>query len=186
MKITPISHGLDLLASNLVRSPGLHVSDIYGDFFQALEPNRYKSDKPNPLLLALGTAWEHHLEFLLDKNGLKVIRPGELFTPEGIAYSPDGLLTGEDRLVEYKLSSMGTKDLPTDPASRFHPKFDKWVYQMATYCHHLETPRARLYFCSIYSPRAPQLVTYDIEFTVRELQEYWNTLRNHARNRGML
>ncbi len=67
MIVTPVQHGLDMLASDLVRSPGLHASDIYGGLAKALYPKRYDyGDKPpNPLLLALGTAWEKHFEYLL-------------------------------------------------------------------------------------------------------------------------
>lgn len=188
MKIVPIEHGLDLLASNLVRSPGLHISHLYGDLFSALEPKRFvKGGQPHPLLTALGTAWEHHLEFLLDKAGVSVMRPGELVTVhEGIAYSPDGILEDDYRLAEYKYSSMGVKDLPTREATRFPPKFDKYVCQMKAYCYHLETPRARLYFCSTHSAWDPELLVYNVEFTARELKENWDMLMNHGRARKLL
>ncbi len=39
--VTPIAHGLDLLKSDLIRSPGVHASDIFGDLFKKLEPKRY-------------------------------------------------------------------------------------------------------------------------------------------------
>lgn len=187
MKVTPIPHGLDLQLSNLVRSTGLHMSQIYGDLYQDLEPKRFvRGSLSNPVLVALGTAWENHVEFLLDKNGLGVMRPGELFTDEGIAYSPDGIIEEDYRLAEYKLSSMGTKDLPKRPDNGFPPKFNKYVTQMMSYCYHLETPRARLYFCSIRQPFAPEFLTFDVEFTSRELQENWAAMMNHARRKKLL
>ena len=187
MLITPAPHGLDLLVSDLVRSPGLHMSTIYGKLFQELEPKRYRGEieQANPLLLALGTAWERHLEFILGQNGLQVVRPGELQSADGrIAYSPDGIW--EDRLIEYKLSSMGSKDLPHEPCTKLPPKFDKYVCQMASYCYHLGTPKARLYFCSIYRPHDPELVVYDIEFSARELHDNWRMMSNYAKSKGLL
>ena len=190
MKITPIPHGLDLLASDLVRSPGLHMSDIYNDLYAALEPRRYThTGPPNPVLLALGTAWERHLEFLLRRAGVRVTRPGELFVPDlNIAYSPDGILEDEDRyrLVEYKLSSMSTKDLPRRPASSFPPKFNKCTCQQMDYCHGIESNLSRLYFTSIYRPHDPELLVWNIEFTPRELRDNWAANMSHARMRKMI
>lgn len=186
MKITPIPHGLDLQASNLVRSPGLHMSKIYGEMYQALEPKRFKGGDFHPVLTMLGTAFENHLEFLLDKNGIRVMRPGELFTTDGIAYSPDGILEDEYRLVEYKYSSMGTRDLPKREAARFPPKFDKYVTQLMSYCFHMETNKARLYFCSTHQAHAPELLVFDVEFTSRELQNNWRAMINFAKSKGML
>lgn len=186
MKITPISHGLDLLATDLVRSPGVHMSDLYGDLYQDLEPKRFvRGSEPNPMLLALGTAWERHLEFLLDRNGVRVLRPGELFTPEGIAYSPDGIVDG-DRVVEYKLSSMGVQDLLTSPTNSLPEKFGKYLCQLMAYCFHMETPYARLYFCSIRRPFDPRLLVFDIDFSARDLHANWTALLNHAQHKGLL
>ena len=187
MKITLVDHGLDLLASGVVRSTGVHMSDLYGDLYADLEPKRFKhTTAPNPLLLALGTAWEQHLEFLITKSGLEVVRPGELMTGEGVIYSPDGIMLEDFRLVEYKYSSMGTKDLPAGPSTSFPQRFNKYLCQMMCYCHHLGTPRARLYFCSTSRPYDPELLVFDIEFTARELLENWQAVHNNAKHKGLL
>ena len=96
MILVPHHHDIDLLASDLVRSPGLHASEIFGDLFEDLDPKRYKYEgPPNPVSLAMGTAWENHLEYLLLKNGVDVVRPGEFLSPPlgrrkiRVAYSPD-------------------------------------------------------------------------------------------------
>src|SRR5690242_4306817 len=106
MIVTPDTKPFDFLKSDLVRSPGLHASDIYGDLFKYLEPNSYdKGGDMNPLLLALGTAWELHFEYLLRANGIDAQRPGEFLSPEGIAYSPDLLIfNGVTRVGEIKLT----------------------------------------------------------------------------------
>lgn len=187
MRITPIPHGLDVSLSNLVRSGGLHMSDIYGDLYRDIEPKRYaRGGASNPMSMALGSAWENHLEFLLEKNGVKVFRPGELFTPEGIAYSPDGILEDDERLAEYKFGSMSTKDWPDEPCSSLPPRFNKWLCQIKAYLYHLEMSRARLYFMSVYRPFDPDFRVLDIEFTARELAENWQMLHNHALHKGML
>ena len=188
MKITPIPHGLDLLASDLVRSPGLHISTIYNSLFKQLEPKRYGGgDGPNPLMTAMGTAWEQHLEFLLAKAGVTVFRPGELVTSNGIAYSPDGIID-DNRLAEFKVAWwMSSKDMPRRPASSFPPKFDKYVCQMQSYALNLELSLARLYVLFIQGAgRDPELLVYDIEFTERELQTNWSMMMNHAKQRKML
>ncbi len=182
MKITPVPHGLDLLASDLVRSPGLHMSQIYGSLFQQLEPRRYKGGGAiNPVMTALGTAWENHLEFLMGKAGIDVFRPGELVTPNGIAYSPD-------RLAEYKVAWwMSSKDMPRRPTSTFPPKFDKYICQMQSYSHNLEISSARLYVLFIQGAgKDPELLCYDIEFTEKELKNNWTMMMNHARKEKML
>lgn len=188
MKIVPVAHGLDLLASDLVRSPGLHMSHIYESLFKQLEPKRYAGEyKPSPVMTAVGTAWEKHLEFLLTKAGVKVFRPGELVTPSGIAYSPDSIIDN-NRLAEYKVAWwMSSTDMPRKPASSFPPKFDKYVCQMESYNFNLEMNLARLYVLFIQGRgKDPELLVYDIEFTARELQTNWSMMMNHARQRKLL
>src|SRR5262245_48994017 len=108
MIATPDPKELDFLVSDLERSPGIHASDIYGDLFEFLDPKRYKFEgPPNPLLLALGTAWEKHLEYLLERNGINAYRPGEVMSLDGIPFSPDLIIfNGHTRVGEIKLTSM--------------------------------------------------------------------------------
>ena len=53
MIVTPDSRQLNFLVSDLVRSPGLHASDIYSDLYKYLEPKRYDhgDDPLNGVLL---------------------------------------------------------------------------------------------------------------------------------------
>ena len=184
MKITPIPHGLDLLASDLVRSSGLHMSQIYGSLYEALEPERFKGDEPNPLMLALGTAWEQYFERQLDRAKSHIFRPGELISPEGIAYSPDGVIeNGHLTMVEYKLTWMSSN------ADIADSKFDKYRTQMLSYAYQLETSHARLYVLFVngnYKPPSPMLKAWNFEFSVRELNDNWTMLMNHARHKGMI
>lgn len=193
MKVTPIPHGLDLQASDLVRSPGLHMSEIFNTLYQKLDPGKQGWADPELFLAgAMGTAWEKQVEFLLTKSGVEAQRPQEFRTTEGIAFSPDLLIyePGKLRLGEIKLKWMSTKDMPRQPSSRFPPKFDKIITQMMSYCAALETPYARLYanfvignYCKPYKP---ELLVWDIEFSPREMRDEWQAMMNHARHARLL
>src|SRR4249920_2783082 len=95
---------IDLSLSGLVRSTGLHASDIYGPLFQHLEPKRYGKPGalrvPNHPLMALGSAWEDRLEKVLKLNGINAERPGEFIhtLPSGqeVAFSPDLIIHDDD------------------------------------------------------------------------------------------
>src|ERR1035437_10816027 len=192
MKITPVPHGLNLLATDLVRSPGLHASTIYNGLYQHLEPKRYLSDTlPEPLLLALGTAWEKHLEYLLMKNGVQAERPDELLSPEGIAYSPDLLVfNGVTRLGEIKLTFQSSRDYPLSGTeyNGLPPKADKWLVQMMLYAYWLGLHEGWL--CVLFLGDRPltkdSLRVFEIGWTDRELQENADMCLNFAHSEGLL
>lgn len=189
MLITTSPHDLvpALGTSTGDRAPGLHMSDIYGDLYQTLEPERYvKGRAPNPLLLAMGLAWEEHVERTLIRAGHKVSRPAPRTTPEGVVYSPDLLFEdeAEPRIGEIKLTTMSVSEEIRDP------KFSKWVVQAMSYCHHWGTPYAAflvLFTNGDYKQnRLPMFRWWDVEFSARELQDNWAMLLRHARLRGMV
>ena len=190
MKVIPVSHGLDdIIGVSLGhRAPGLHMSQIYGDLFQDLEPKRFVRDAPMDMLrVEAGLALESVLE-----KGLRdrwcAERPPEQFTTEGIAFNPDMIVfTDKTRLGEIKLTWMSSKDMPREPSNNFPPKFNKYLCQMKAYGYHLELAHARLltYFVNGMG-RAPELLAWDIEFTARELKDNWQMLLNHARSKRML
>ena len=188
MTITPDPHPLDFSKSDLIRSPGLHASDIYGALYAALDPNRYDfAGPPNYLLMALGSAWEAQLEYLLGENGGVAHRPGELQSPEGIYYSPDLIIqNGETRVGEIKLTSMGFDDLPNAETSSLPPKFGKYQTQMMLYAYWLELTHGWLGMVSIRKPYAPEFRAYNIEWSERELKSNFDMCLNFARSEGML
>ncbi len=186
MIVTPIDYNLDFLKSDLVRSPGLHASDIYGDFFKKLEPDRYGDGPLNGPLMALGTAWEKHFEYILTANGINATRPTEMMSPEGIAYSPDLIIfNGEVRVGEIKLTSMSAKSMPTETCNNLPPKFDKYLCQMKLYAYWLELHHGWLGMMSIYQPYAPVFRGFNLEWSDRELHDNYTMLMNHARHTGM-
>ena len=188
MIVTPIPVTIDLLKSDLVRSPGLHASDIYGELFAELEPKRFRYDgPPNPLLLALGTAWEKHLEYLLLANGIQVERPEAFVSPEGIAYSPDLIFfNGVVRLGEIKYTSMSAKDMPTEVCNGLPPKMDKYLCQMMLYAYWLGVVDGWLAVLFNYRPFEPDLRIFDLQWTERELTENHRMCMNFARHKGLL
>ena len=194
MKIVPVKHGLEGIigVSTGYRTPGLHMSEIYNDLFQDLEPKRYiKGSKPDVLRMEAGLAFEDLLEEGIKKR-LCADRPGEFTTEEGIIFTPDLIIFNgapRGRLGEIKLTWMSSKEVPRDLANGFPPKFDKYFVQMKAYCHHLDLGHARLLAFFVngdYRPPKPELLAWDIEFTPRELRENWQMLLNHAKHKRML
>ena len=137
MIITPVPHGLEGIVgvSTGPRSPGLHMSAIYNDLFQDLEPKRFqKGSVPNPLMLEAGLALENMLEEGL-RQRLCGERPPEQVTAEGIFYSPDLIIfNGHTRLGEIKLTWMSSKEVPREVSNGFPSQFDKYFVQMKAYC----------------------------------------------------
>jgi hypothetical protein len=191
--ISPNDFGLDLLASDLVRSPGLHASTVFGDLFESLDPKRYVYDSPpNPVSLAMGTAWEAHLLYLLVKNGIEAVRPSEYLSPEGIAYSPDLVIfNGIIRCGEIKWTSKSAKGLPSEPTNHLDPKYDRYMCQLMLYIYWLriefdELVQGWLALALMHEAWDPQFRGYNVDFTERELSDNYLMCMNHAYNRGML
>jgi len=192
MKIATIDYPLKLDLPSIGRSPGLHVSDIYGSLYKTLQPSRYaarkthaeKDEDYDPIMVALGLAWESHVERALTVAGVRAERPGEFFSPEGIAFSPDLLIdnghtmVGEIKFTRYKMGYYHDE------------KFAKWVTQMKAYCYHLKTPYARLFALHMGGDyrfnRKPTFVVTDFTFTEKELAREWQLLLSHARQKGLL
>jgi hypothetical protein len=185
-------------ASGGPRSPGLHLSDIYGALFKERYPERY--DKPDSgakeVYMELGLALE-----LMIEAGLKLrhaYRPEEHRTPEGIYFSPDLIIEEDDRILlgEIKCTWMSSKEVPREKhVNAFPPKFDKYLVQMKGYCRSLGTPYARLFVffvngkwnCKLRREQpVPELLIWDLTFTEQELEENWLMLINYARSKGML
>lgn len=180
------------------RSPGLHLSDIYGALFKERFPERYdKPDKGNKdIYFEIGFALE-----LMIEMGLKLrhaYRPEEHRTEEGIYYSPDLLIEEGNKIIlgEIKCTWLSSKEVPREKhINAFPPKFDKYLVQMKGYCRSLGTPYARLFVffvngkwnCKLRREEpTPELLVWDLTFNEQELEENWHMLMNYARSRGML
>lgn len=206
MIITLIEHNLELALPSpemAPRSKGLHMSDIYNDLYQDLEPNRFKRGTPmDEQRLEMGLMFEEMLEQGLARRLGEQLgeRPGEFhITVEGskgpvrIYYTPDLLFWEPDvgiRLGEIKLTWMSSREVPRNAGvDNFPPKFDKYFTQTKAYCFAIGATHARLYIMFVngdYRPPTPELLAWDVEFDEIELQENWSMLMNHARSKGML
>lgn len=158
MTIEPIEHGLILNqpAEGYVRSPGLHMSDIYGALYKGINPKRY--DKPGPpdaLAMEYGSAFEEELEESIARNYARRCtgggdRPGEyaalrsgkivpVGTTHSVIFSPDHFFyNGVTRLGEFKSTRM------TIASGLSDEKFDKWRTQIKSYAKPLKMLHARL------------------------------------------
>lgn len=199
MRVRPFNHGLDIAPNDLNRSKGLHMSDLYNDLYQDLEPERYiRGTEPAPALLAIGLALEQYTERLLLKAGIGAHRPPEFRTDDeyGIAFSPDLLiLNGIMRGGEIKATFASTRDLPEEEAREFPAKFDKYQTQMKVYGHNLEIPNWILFGWFLKGKwekhKSDQVVladfrAFEFEFTAREMKDEYQMLLNHGRHKGML
>ncbi len=164
MIVKPITLDIDWLKSDLVRSPGVHASDIYGDLFKKLEPKRYDyPDDGNPMLMVLGTAWERHFEYLLRINGVEV----------------EIIFNGITRVGEIKFTSMSVKDLPEEEANSFPAKFDKYMCQMKLYAYWLGLTDGWLAVVLNHQPWNPQFRMFDIHWEDIELRDNHAMCINH-------
>jgi hypothetical protein len=210
--IIPVTHALELAkpSEGYVRTPGRHMSDIYGAWYKQADPDRYDKrlddgtpEPMNMLKLELGTTYEEIFEEAL-KIRLLGERPGEfcihpwthehleLDDPRGIIFSPDHLIfNGVTRLGEFKFTWYSCRYDITDQ------RFEKWFTQMRLYCFALKLRYARLYamFVNGSYPKwtkeyggapSPQLLAWDIEFSQRELTNEWNLMMRFAASEGLI
>ena len=216
MKVIEIEHDLTLNAptEGYVRSPGLHMSELYNSLYEHIQPKRYaKGDGPHKEKMELGTAFEEALEEALAKRllvGEHFDRPGEFVTQHasdcpfvdtvveigdapcycgaGVIFSPDALIyNGITKLGELKCSWYSIRHGIRDE------RFDKWWTQIKAYSFHLQTLNARLYAFFVngdYSYRGHAggacIKAYDATFTPDELAEEWFGLVRHGRRVGLL
>ena len=191
MKITPIEHNLNLAVSGPKRSKGLHMSDIYGSYYAAMDKRfRDNGQGPDKVKMETGLAFEDVLEPALAER-LFGARPKEMrctVDDDGrtitIYFSPDYafLIDGETVLGEFKLTWYSSKGAPRGK------KFQKWITQIMLYCHELNLTKARLYVLFVngdYKPPAPKLVAWELEFTQSELDEEWDIMMRHAKKVGL-
>lgn len=179
------------------RSPGLHVSDIYGSIMKEVfdEPDYDEND----LWAEGGFIWEELLSIAfreycrrnpeLTKNRI-IFRPGEVEL-DGVVMSPDGIdITQEGLLLEeYKFSWKSARNNPADVW--------KWQAQIKAYLKALDLTkcRMRIFYCNGFydykkeysdHPFKPKYRVCTIEYQQYELDENWAMLKKHAQAKGWL
>jgi len=194
---------IDRLAkSSSPRSEGLHLSTIIKALMRRLQPKRFGKLDPTEWTVETNTRVEIGLVFenmlergLAEKFG--TIRPGEVFSDEGIAMSPDGLNPTDISLEEFKATYMSSRDGIFETVEMdgveyqvWRDKFLHWKYQILGYAKWLGVRKAILrvlFLAGDYSrPIQPQFKSYHIEFSDREVEENWETLMRVAREEELL
>jgi hypothetical protein len=173
-----------LLDASPVRTPGLHLSQIIRSILQSIEPKKYTDGPVDPLYTDPGFTFERVLETAWASRRADLFRPGE-FERDGVLCSPDYLdLAGpEPVLIESKMTEMSMIGCPTEP------KFRKWLWQIAAYCHVLELKKARLHVLWMrgdYKKVRRAYEVFEITWEQSELEATWLLLTNHAREKGWL
>lgn len=189
--------------SSAPRSGGLHLSTIIKTLMRRIQPRRFpKLDDGKEWTteattrVEIGLVFENMLEQgLAEKFG--TVRPGEVFSDEGIAMSPDGVNPSEQALEEYKSTYMSSRDglfetvvMEGVEYQVVRDKYLHWMYQIKGYCKWLGVRTAILrvlYLAGDYSkPITPQFKSYRLTFTDQEIEDNWQTLMNVAREEGLL
>jgi hypothetical protein len=167
------------LEPNPPRSDTLHVSTLIKAILVGLEPERFSNDSDPSVKFEMGFAVERAIEEAWRLRRIEVLRPGE-FEKDGITGSPDGVSFDSDGPIvdEIKCTWMSSRGAPEDK------KFWHWLVQMKAYCYLLDTTRARLHTFFVNGDyaqhREPQYLSWDLQFTEREILENWNMLLSAA------
>lgn len=168
------------------RPKGLHVSKIYTDLLQTIDPKRYDPDADLPLLkITGGIAMEQALEQVVYAMSPGSFRPPAV-KKDGIWVSPDNVAMDPWRGREFKLTWYSMKkECP------WHDVYWPWRVQMMAYAWVLETLVFELWVLFVngrypFGAPRPHLQPYLITFTEQELAENWMMLVNHAKLRGWL
>jgi hypothetical protein len=198
MRVKPYSLDIDIAPNDPNRGSGLHMSDLYNDLYQDLEPKRYvRGTKPAPALLAIGLALEQYTERRLLAAGIGASRPPEFTTDDEycIKFSPDLLISnGVLRGGEIKATFMSSRDLPEEECSALPDKMDKYVTQMKVYGHNLEIPEWVLLAWLLKgkwekgreeTPLA-EFRPFLLTFTAKEMRDEYRMLINHGKHKGMI
>lgn len=149
--------------SEAPRSEGLHLSSIYKVLMKRLQPKRFdKRDAAgNPLpfdkaRIEIGLLFENVLEVAL-REKFATVRPGEIFSDEGIAMTPDGVNPTECAGEEYKSTALscrsGIYEVVEVEGERYqiaHDKFIHFFIQMKGYAKWLGVTKFILTILFIY------------------------------------
>lgn len=192
MTITPLPDSLDqlLVEASPARTPGLHLSQIIRSILQALEPGKYHDGPVDPLYTEPGFSFERVLETAFSARRIDIVRPGEV-TCDGVICSPDGLSFDDDGTVwleEFKCTEIGMPAKPELLASE--GKYLKYLWQIASYCHALNTRHSRLrvlWLRGDYKKVRRAYSVYEIVWDEGETERIWQeVIVKHARARGWL
>lgn len=162
--------------STEVRSSGVHLSGVIRHCLTSmgkLTVDEIRNEEM-PLRMAVGMAWEDWSVGLWPDM---IWQPGEKEL-DGVFGSPDGLSymgVEQPTVEEYKATWKSRRTYGNVVESSL------WMWQLAGYCKMLKVTRARmhiLWVCGDYKlgPPSPAYVTYLIDFTQSELDQFWKNI----------
>jgi hypothetical protein len=179
------------LEEDHTRSEGVHLSDLVrGVSLRTGHLDAQWADSEiNPNVVAVGLAWEEYIARRIQRQGSYKgfeFHPGEI-EAEGVYMTCDGVSIPDDprvswRVHEIKCTWKSGKHTPTDD--------EMWMYlcQLKGYCWGWETIYGALhvYFLNGDYKRdkpgpSPIYHTWNITFTVEELESNWKMLMNYRK-----
>lgn len=169
------------------RSPGLHLSQIYGDleasWRKRMEPEM--TEEELEFYRAGGWVWETIWSSAMAeclRTG-EIVRPGE-FMVDGVIGSPDNLRVDPWRVIETKCTWKSVRKWDTCPMEKW---FWVWTVQVKGYCRMVGTREVELYAMFTngdYRGSGPQTRAVLMKFEQLEIDENWGMLMGHAKRRG--
>lgn len=175
--------------AGLTRTPGLHLSRIYGDIEQQWLKRQPLDDRDRAAYMAGGFLWEHAFSKAFSQSLITsaVTRPPELYL-DGIIGSPD--LINYDRWCPWDTKFTWKSARKLDSMERH---FWPWLVQQKGYIRMMQEMGAcrdaELFIFFVngdYAPPIPQVRHLLLEFEQVEIDENWEMVTRHARYRGWL
>lgn len=178
-----------------LRSIGVHVSQIIGDLYKTLYPDRFESNGSLPWeKFMAGWAWEEVIGRAMAQVDATVIQQFGELSEDGIIGTPDAWNQDRDCIEEYKCTWVSARhDIGSD-------KFAHWLMQGKAYLWmaSMDTIVYRVFFVNgdyqylkrgnsrKTHPPGPMTKAWVITYEPHELKQNWDMLVSHARKRGWL
>lgn len=186
------------------RTAGVHFSDIMQDLLVSMDPETYGRNEEGDIVdegkwlnFLIGLIFERAIEMAWMDRELEgqyrpgLVRPGELWTPEGVIITPDMFDTELNRPVEFKCSKKSCRQGPDDP------KFWHYWVQLKAQARALGVNEGELWILHIngdygflnnrMTPESGYVLKGWVDtWTDQQLDDNWAMLINHATHRGML
>lgn len=172
-------------AEGLTRSPGLHLSTIYRDMAETINP-REPLDAQDLAFYGAGGFLFERVYDMAHRDAVvrgELVRPGE-FERDGIIGSPDALDFANNRIVELKMRWMSSWKF--DQLERY---FFFELLQIKCYLamvHWVEAELSVFFVAGNWRPPVPCVRSVILEFSEREVEDAWSSVVQHAVKRGWL
>jgi hypothetical protein len=162
----------------------LHITQIYRSIEDTLRSKEISTFSPEELKFYAcgGFMWERVFSMAMAEGirGGDIVRPGE-FSHHGIIGSPDNYHIPLGEVVETKMTWRSSRKL-----EHLEKNFFAWLVQIKGYCKLLGTTRSQLHTFFVngkYAPPVPEAVSLRLTWNAVEIEENWEMLERHAREK---